>query len=61
MVSEEKTRFIPDDEPNMTTEEKNMHLSKQLSFAPCIELQIVRIERIEGDAPGWRVMYRVSS
>lgn len=58
MPLQEKKSFIQDPEPDMTTEDKNMHLSAKLAIAPYKKMQIVRIYRIEIGASGWWITYR---
>ena len=58
MPLQEKKSFIQDPEPDMTTEDKNMHLSAKLAIAPYKKMQIVRIYRIEIGASGWSITYR---
>jgi len=59
MPLQEKRSFIQDPKPDMTTEEKNKHLSAKLSAAPYDKMQIIRIERAEDDggAHGWWIIY----
>ncbi len=58
MPLQEKKSFIQDPEPDMTAEDKNMHLSAKLAVAPYRRMQIVRIDRIEIGASGWQIVYR---
>ncbi len=59
MPLKEREVFIPDPEPDMTIEEKNMHLSAKLAIAPNSKRKIVGIERIEIGAQGWWINYRI--
>jgi len=59
MAVEEKTTFIPDPKPDMTREEKNLHLAYKLGVAPQPTQNIFRIERAEIGAAGWLIHYRV--
>lgn len=59
MPMQEKSVFIQDPRPNMTTEEKNLHLSAKLAAGPHVKRLIVTIERLEIGASGWRITYRV--
>lgn len=61
MPLQERKAFIKDPRPNMTTQEKNMHLSAKLAVAPHAKRRIVRIERIEIGASGWWIHYRTGS
>lgn len=61
MPLQEKRSFIQDPEPDMTPEDKNMHLSAKLTIAPYKKMQIVRIDRIEIGASGWWITYRTFS
>lgn len=61
MPLQERRAFIKDPERNMTTREKNMHLSAMLSVTPNTIRKIVRIERIEIGASGWWIYYRTGS
>ena len=61
MTLEEKKTFIEDPKPNMTTEEKNGHLSYMLGLAPHHARNIFRIERVEIGASGWWIHYRTES
>ena len=47
-----------DSQANMTTEEKNRHLSYMLGVAPHDVQYIFRIERVEIGATGWWIYYR---
>ena len=47
MPLQEKNPLSVTREPDMTTEDKNMHLSAKLAIAPYKKMQIVRIYRIE--------------
>jgi len=59
MAVQEKTTFIPDPKPDMTREEKNLHLAYKLGVAPQPTQNIFRIERAEIGAAGWLIHYRV--
>jgi len=61
MPLKDKESFIEDPEQDMTPEAKNMYLSAKLAAAPHKKMQIVRIDRIEIGASGWRITYRVYS
>jgi len=61
MPLQEKKAFIKDPQENMTTIEKNMHLSAKLAVGPNANRKIVRIERIEIGASGWWIHYRTGS
>ncbi len=61
MPLQEKRAFINDPKPDMSTEEKNLHLSAKLAVAPHAKRKIVWIERIEIGASGWWIHYRVGS
>jgi hypothetical protein len=61
MPLQEKKAFIKDPQENMTTTEKNMHLSAKLAVGPNANRKIVRIERIEIGASGWWIHYRTGS
>lgn len=56
-MPEQESVFIKDPSPNMTNEEKNMHLSAKLANAPHVKRKIVRIERIENGTSGWIIFY----
>lgn len=58
MQLREDETFIPDQRPDMTYEDKNSQLSADLAVAPNRKRMIVRIERIEIGATGWRIIYR---
>jgi hypothetical protein len=57
MSGEEKNVFIQDPRENMTTREKNMHLSAKLAVAPNANRKIERIDRIENGGSGWQIYY----
>ncbi|MGD8254938.1 MAG: hypothetical protein PVJ11_05755 [Syntrophobacterales bacterium] len=57
MSGEEKKVFIQDPRENMTTREKNMHLSAKLAVAPNANRKIERIDRIENGGSGWQIHY----
>lgn len=61
MALQEKKVFIKDPNPNMTMNEKNIHLSAKLAVAPYVNMKIVRIERIEIGASGWWIHHRTGS
>jgi hypothetical protein len=61
MRLQEEKNFIEDPRPNMTTEEKNRHLSYMLGLAPHHAQNIFRIERVEIGASGWWIYYRTES
>jgi hypothetical protein len=61
MPLQEKKAFIKDPKADMTAREKNEYLSAKLAIAPHVKRKIVRIERIENGALGWRVYYRTGS
>ena len=61
MPLEERRAFIKDPRPNMTTREKNLHLSAKLAVAPHAKRKIVSIQRIEIGASGWWILYRTGS
>jgi hypothetical protein len=61
MPLEEKKTFVEDPKPNITTEEKNRHLSYMLGTAPHHGRNIFRIERVEIGASGWWIHYRTES
>ena len=61
MPLKEKESFIEDPAQDMTTEGKNAYLSAKLAVAPYKKMQIVRIDRIEIGASGWRIIYRTYS
>ncbi|NWG75068.1 MAG: hypothetical protein HXY24_10760 [Rubrivivax sp.] len=61
MPLQERRSFIEDPEPDMTPEDKNMHLSAILALAPYKNMEIVRIDRIEIGASGWWITYRTFS
>jgi len=58
---QEKKTFVEDPKPEMTAEEKNLHLSAKLAITPLSKRMIVRIDRIEIGASGWWVHYRTVS
>lgn len=58
MPLKDKESFIEDPEQDMTTEDKNTFLSAKLAVAPYKKMQIVRIDRIEIGASGWRLIHR---
>ena len=57
---QEKQIFIEDDEDDLTTEQKNQRLAEKLAGTHVSKL-IVRIERIEIAAKGWRITYRTAT
>ena len=61
MPVQESKNFIEDPRPNMTTEEKNMHLSYMLRVVPHARQSIFRIERVEIGATGWWIHYRTGA
>jgi hypothetical protein len=61
MPFQEKKSFIKDPVPDMTTADKNAHLSAKLVVAPYRTMKIVRIERIEIGASGWWIHHRSGS
>lgn len=61
MPLQEKESFIPDPDQDLSPENKNTHLSAKLAIAPYKKMQIVRIDRIEIGASGWRITYRTMS
>ncbi len=61
MPLKDRESFIEDPEQGMTTEAKNAFLSAKLAVAPYKKMQIVRIDRIEIGASGWRITYRTYS
>ena len=61
MPLENKRAFIPDPKPDMTAEEKNLHLSAILANTPNVKRKIVRITRVEVKASGWGITYRTGS
>lgn len=61
MGTQEKKVFIGDPESNMEVEDRNEHLSAELSGAPYSKMSIIRIERTEEGASGWWIYYRGES
>jgi len=61
MTLQERKVFIKDPKEDMTTREKNMHLSAKLAVGPNANRKIVRIERIEIGGSGWWIHYRTGS
>lgn len=61
MPLQEKNVFIKDESQDMTIDEKNSQLSAELANAPYVNMKIVRIERIEIGANGWRICYRTGT
>ena len=61
MPLQDRKVFVNDPSPNMTVEEKNMHLSGKLAISPHSKRKIVKIERIEIGASGWLIHYRIGS
>lgn len=61
MPLEERKVFIEDEKPDMSFEDKNMQLSAELAISPNVKRKIVRIERIEIGASGWRIVYRTGT
>ncbi|MEM1450801.1 MAG: hypothetical protein AAF957_25335 [Planctomycetota bacterium] len=61
MPLQEKTSFLKDPRTDMTIQEKNEFLSAKLATTPNVKRKIVRIERIEIGATGWRVVYRTGT
>ena len=61
MPLQEKQSFLKDPRPDMTIREKNEFLSAKLAVTPNVKRKIVRIERIEIGATGWRVVYRTGT
>lgn len=57
----QKTSFIKDPKPNMTTRAKNLHLASKLAVGPQVSRKIFKIERIEIGANGWMIYYRTGS
>ena len=61
MPIQDRQGFIKDARPNMTYQQKNGQLGAALQNPPWARRKIIRIDRIEISAQGWRISYRTGT